>query len=186
MTQDLFASGYRALREDDSEVARARLGEIRERLKAHRAKLSEEDSLSDGSGGQMALKKATVLERSLAALIALESGNEAQAIALLDQATELESSLPLEFGPPDIVKPSHELYGEVLLGLGRSQEAIRLFEAALDRAPRRTASLFGLAQAARSLASRGSQDTLAKTCAVLEEIVARGESADRARELCPG
>jgi tetratricopeptide (TPR) repeat protein len=186
-TQDLFASGYRALRQGDPQVARAHLEEIRKRLEAHRAGLSEEDSLSGGGGGTTSLNKATVLERSLAALIALDAGREDEALRRLDEATELEASLPLEFGPPDIIKPSHELYGEVLLGLDRPEEAIGMFEKALDRAPRRTAALFGLARAARGAGSQGGrvgQSTLASACARLEENTARGELADRARKLC--
>ncbi len=186
VTQDLFASGYRALRAGEAETAQEHLAEIRERLQAHRAKLSEGESLSDGSGGQTALKKATVLERSLAALVALDDGKESEALALLDEATDLESSLPLEFGPPDIIKPSHELYGEVLLGLGRPEEAARMFKAALDRAPRRTASLFGLAQAARRFASPGSEASLASACAELAVNTARGALAERTRKLCAG
>ena len=155
-------------------------------MEAHRAKLSEGESLSDGGGGHTALKKATVLERSLAALVALDDGKETEALALLDEATDLESSLPLEFGPPDIIKPSHELYGEVLLGLDRPEEAARMFEAALDRAPRRTASLFGLALAARGMASPGSEASLARACTELELNTARGVLAGRARTLCAG
>lgn len=186
VTQDLFASGYRALRAGEGEIARAHLAEIRERLEAHRAKLSEGESLSDGSAGHTALKKATVLELSLAALVALDAGEETDALRLLDEATDLESSLPLEFGPPDIIKPSHELYGEVLLGLDRPEEAARMFEAALDRAPRRTASLFGLAEAARGLASPGRDGSLARACTELEENTAGGALAERARTLCAG
>ena len=36
-------------------------------------------------------------------------------IELLRQATAIEASMPMEFGPPVIVKPSHELFGEALI-----------------------------------------------------------------------
>jgi Tetratricopeptide repeat len=59
-----------------------------------------------------------------------------------------EESLPLEFGPPDIVKPSNELLGEVLLEAGRPEEALAAFEAALALAPGRALSLRGRDRAA--------------------------------------
>ena len=56
--------------------------------------------------------------------------------------------MPIAFGRPAVVKPSHELLGEVLLELERHADAVVAFEAALERSPRRTASLVGLAHAA--------------------------------------
>jgi predicted Zn-dependent protease len=46
------------------------------------------------------------------------------------------------------VKPSHELYGEMLLELDRPDEARAQFERALERTPRRALSLLGLSRAA--------------------------------------
>jgi hypothetical protein len=67
---------------------------------------------------------------------------------LLREATQAEDKIPLEFGPPDVVKPSHELLGEVLLGLGEAAEARREFTRALALAPGRARSLLGLGRAA--------------------------------------
>ena len=47
--------------------------------------------------------------------------------------------MPLEFGPPAIQKPSWELLGDELLALGRNAEAEQAYQAALARAPGRTA-----------------------------------------------
>ena len=54
-----------------------------------------------------------------------------------------------------VVKPAHELLGEMLLARKRPAEARREFEAALARAPRRALSLLGLA---RSLARTGERE----------------------------
>jgi len=89
------------------------------------------------------------------------------ALTLLDEATAAEEALPLEFGPPIIVKPSHELYGDVLLKLGRPEQARAQYEKALARAPRRSLALAGLARAAGSL---GDSAALARTCAELAGI----------------
>ena len=56
--------------------------------------------------------------------------------------------MPLEFGPPDVVKPTHELLGELLLAQGKPAEAQQEFVRALGLTPRRTPSLLGLARAA--------------------------------------
>ena len=47
-----------------------------------------------------------------------------------------------------VVKPAHELAGEILLAAGRSADARREFDAALAQAPGRSLSLLGLARAA--------------------------------------
>ena len=56
--------------------------------------------------------------------------------------------MAVAFGPPDVVKPTHELLGELLLAQGKAAEAQQEFVRALALAPRRTASLLGLARAA--------------------------------------
>jgi len=70
------------------------------------------------------------------------------AVAALRTAAAAEDRLPIEFGPPAIDKPSYELLGETLLTSGQPAEAAAAFEAALARAPERTASLRGLMLAA--------------------------------------
>ena len=57
------------------------------------------------------------------------------------------AALPVDFGPPDLVKPPRELLGEWLLEDGRPAEASRAFEAALAATPGRLLSLRGLAAA---------------------------------------
>jgi hypothetical protein len=55
----------------------------------------------------------------LAGLTHLIRGDTARGLSMLRQATAIEDTLPMEFGPPLVVKPSHELLGEALLGLQR-------------------------------------------------------------------
>jgi cytochrome c-type biogenesis protein CcmH/NrfG len=71
------------------------------------------------------------------------------------------------YGPPDIVKPSHELLGEVLLELNRPVEAKQEFELAMKRAPNRSLSLMGLAKAAEQ---SGDKKLAAQTLATLKKI----------------
>lgn len=69
------------------------------------------------------------------------------ALEKLAQASDLEAKTAKPSGPPRLIKPSHELYGEVLLQAGRPQDAVKQFEVALSRQPGRAHSLLGLARA---------------------------------------
>lgn len=89
-----------------------------------------------------------ILERALRSALRLADGAGEEAVALLREATALEDGMPFEFGPPVVVKPSHELLGETLLALGRPAEAQRAFGRALELAPKRALALRGLARAA--------------------------------------
>ncbi|HET9480768.1 MAG TPA: hypothetical protein VFP98_03355, partial [Candidatus Polarisedimenticolia bacterium] len=124
---------------------------------------------------------AEVLRKSLLALVAWDRGDTVRAIALLEEATAEEEAMPLDFGPPVIVKPSHELLGELLLRLQRPEEAGRMFEKALERAPRRSLSLSGLARAA---AATSATERLARACSELADIYAGADASVRPPEPC--
>ncbi len=68
-------------------------------------------------------------------------------IALMQRATQLEEMDKAPSGPPEITKPSHELFGEMLLDAGRPKEAAVQFRKSLDRQRNRTRSVKGLARA---------------------------------------
>jgi hypothetical protein len=89
-----------------------------------------------------------VLHLELDGLLRLARGDTAGGLAALRRATAIEDTLPMEFGPPHIVKPSHELLAEQLLALGHPAEARRSFQRSLVLAPRRLRSLLGLYHAA--------------------------------------
>ena len=50
-----------------------------------------------------------------------------------------------------MIKPSHELYGEILLRAGRPAEAAQQFEKSLFQHPNRARSLLGAARAAAQM-----------------------------------
>ena len=58
--------------------------------------------------------------------------------------------MPPTFGPPSAVKPASELLGDILLGLGRTDEAAAAYTTQLARTPRRVAPLLGLVRAAHA------------------------------------
>jgi tetratricopeptide (TPR) repeat protein len=135
---DLFALGYAAARRGDDAAARRHLDELRRLGK---------DARADGPNVAL-VKVPAILARELEATLLVNAGKAEQALPLLREAAAIEDSLPVEYGPPDVVKPSHELLGEILLALHRPADAQREFTRALALAPKRTLSLAGAAQAA--------------------------------------
>ena len=119
-----------------------------------------------------------VSELELKALIKLAAGAQEDAIGLMRQATAKEDAMPFQFGPPAIIKPSHELFGEMLLGMGRGKEAQLEFTRALTLAPRRARSLIGLAHASTTV---GDKATAAEAYATLRAIWHRADAEELAQ-----
>jgi len=162
---DAFATGYRALTTGDVAGARAAAEGLRgARSTAQAAPHDCGKSAYDGANEEGDLAKAKIILQQLDALLLDADGKHDAAIAALEQAAEAEGSRAMEYGPPEVVKPSHELLGELLLARGRAQDARERFEQALARAPRRTLSVAGLARAAEAAgdpaASQEAQATL--------------------------
>jgi tetratricopeptide (TPR) repeat protein len=116
-----------------------------------------------------------ILELALHAELLRGSGAREEAIALLRRATALEDGMPAEFGPPAVVKPSHELLAALLLESGRAADAVAAFQRALELGPGRSAALLGLARAARA-AGQGAlptetNRTLAANCHAADTAV---------------
>jgi tetratricopeptide (TPR) repeat protein len=88
-----------------------------------------------------------VMEREIEGLVALARGNTEKGLASLAAAAKLEDVLGPPFGPPDTMKPAHELYAEKLLELGRTSDAAAHFRASLQRTPNRALSLAGVRKA---------------------------------------
>jgi tetratricopeptide (TPR) repeat protein len=76
------------------------------------------------------------------------------AIALMKKSIALEEKLPAPSGPPRIIKPTFELFGEILLRAGKPEEAAKQFAISLLRHPNRARSLLGRARAAADSGDR--------------------------------
>lgn len=87
--------------------------------------------------------------QELRGLLAIASGRTNEGIGILQDAAAAEDAMPFEFGPPTILKPTHELLGEALLTLGRTTEARPVFRRAAERTPGRTLARRGLETASR-------------------------------------
>jgi Tfp pilus assembly protein PilF len=94
------------------------------------------------------LDSAEVLRLQIEGLLKLARQDSSAGLTALRRAATIEDTLPMAFGPPEFVKPSHELLGEHLLALGRPVEARQAFQRSLALAPRRLRSLLGLYRAA--------------------------------------
>jgi tetratricopeptide (TPR) repeat protein len=103
--------------------------------------------------------------------------DHAKAIELIKKAAELEEQGSAPSGPPFLIKPTHELFGEILLRAGKPVEAVAQFKTALLRHPNRARSLLG---AARAAAQSGDQTSAATFYAKLLE---QWKQADDLREL---
>jgi tetratricopeptide (TPR) repeat protein len=101
-----------------------------------------------GLASRAYLVKIQALE--IQALIALGTGAHAEAIEILEGAAELEDLPAVNRAPPDSGTgiPAREVFGEVLLELGRYDDAREQFRLALERTPNRLHSMLGLARAA--------------------------------------
>ena len=92
-----------------------------------------------------------IMEREVAAVIALAAGQTSEAVEILKSVTRDELQLPPPLGLPIPVVPAPELLGEVLLQLGRPAEALEAFGQALSRNANRSRPVLGSARAAAAL-----------------------------------
>lgn len=146
-----FARAYAAIKRGNIEFAKELYEQmVKERIDGEPIVLDKDMTVCHSVGGelydQMELnsKIAAVIEAELKAVILFTENNKVEAFQVLQLATEAEMQLPMAYGPPDIIKPSYELFGELLLENGEARKAKEMFEIALLRAPNRTLSKKGL------------------------------------------
>jgi tetratricopeptide (TPR) repeat protein len=109
-------------------------------LQAARKQISEK-------GDAYAAKSAEIKELEVSAAAAASKQNYTEAVEMMKRATALEEEMSPPSGPPSLIKPSHELFGEILLSANRPKEAAEQFGIALLRQPNRARSLLGVARA---------------------------------------
>jgi len=100
---------------------------------------------------QLDVDMAYILEMELQAYLATLSNDTKAANEWFEKAITLEETLSYSYGPPVILKPIHEAYGEWLLTKQQPEKALVIFEKALERQPRRLRSLQGKMKAAELL-----------------------------------
>ena len=103
------------------------------------------------SGLEQELALAECMEWELQALMALKRNKYDEAVEHIKKAVDLEDKTRYQPGPSVVLMPSHEIYGEILLAMGKSPEAIKQFDLALQRRPNRSLSLLGKYKALKKL-----------------------------------
>jgi tetratricopeptide (TPR) repeat protein len=143
----LFTNGYVSLKNGDLTSARKILSDLQSQIKSTARQSSDTHHMAP-SPQSYSLDQSTVeiLAEELEAAILFGEGKKEEAIAKMKKIADRESSLTFEFGPPEIVKPSHELLGEMLLEMKKGDEARQHFQLALERAPGRVLAIKGLQQ----------------------------------------
>jgi tetratricopeptide (TPR) repeat protein len=154
-TAAAMAQGAVAVRQGRIEEGRKMLVQLRANLSGRAPGVTAEahhagamPAAAPPSGAPNNSKEAEIMAQQLEAILLQAAGKRDEALQLLAGAAASEDALSFEFGPPMPVKPTHELWGEMLLAAGRPREARSEFERALAKCPKRALSLRGLAKAA--------------------------------------
>ncbi len=137
-------------------MSAARTGDLATAQKSERG-LQQLHDLEAASGDTSGVKQIAILHKEAAAVVKVAQRDLDGALAIMQEATELEDTMVPPSGPPGesktdgALKPSHELRGELLLEADRAEEAAAVFAEALFRTPNRPRSLLGAARAAVKL-----------------------------------
>jgi tetratricopeptide (TPR) repeat protein len=160
----LFAEGFAALSKGDRDRAGKALAAIgKEPAGGHQHGASPGYAMGRMSGAG----SDPIMKKELEALLASARGEKERGLALAKEAAASEDAMSFEFGPPSVVKPTHELLGEMLLNSGNAAEARAEFERSLANAPERALSLLGLARAASKAGDRpAAEDAYRRLAAV--------------------
>ena len=134
--EELFALGLSAVNLGDAPRVRVVIDEFRK-------------ASAPGQPAELR-EQAEIMLRQMEALDLFAQGKHDAALQLLDRAASLQARMPKPIGRPFPVKDVNELYGELLLQVGRSKEAIGRFDRVLARTPNRSRALLGLARANRN------------------------------------
>lgn len=140
-----LAIGLEHVRKKDLAAARRSLATLKERSIGKRKTEDNTGIVSRYSSvSQNELDAAAVMEQILDAAIMFASGDREAAVKKALAAAEAEDKLIFEYGPPAIPKPAWEFAGELLLEVGKKDDAARAFRNALKRYPKRRLSNEGL------------------------------------------
>ncbi len=166
-----FARAYAALKNGDIEAAREHRRYVR--------------PTTEGNP-EVALPESVVavMHKQLDALFAHANGENENAVKLAREAVALEAAIPFRYGPPQLVLPTGEMLGDVLLESGLAKEAIEAYQRQLSHTARRTNCLLGLARAAAvSNDSMTSKDAYQQLAAIWHsadnEVPGRAESIEQ-------
>jgi tetratricopeptide (TPR) repeat protein len=131
-----FARGYGAVRTGNVEEARHEVERI-----------NELEDRAGASGEDVFARQIRTLRFELAGWIAHAAHTEEAAISSMQQAIEVEGATPKPPVTPAPTLPASELLGDLMLELGRPQDAVTAYRQSLQRFPRRFNGTLGVARA---------------------------------------
>ncbi len=88
-----------------------------------------------------------IMANQASALMHAAMNHPSQVVEYFNKAVAIISPMPPPRGSANPIKPLYEMYGEVLLDMGKNAEAIEQFALSLERMPNRPRSLLGMARA---------------------------------------
>ena len=114
-----------------------------------------------------------IMAKQVGGLLHAGMGHPDVAVRFFEEAVEIIEPMAPPRGSANPIKPLYEMYGEVLLDLGRHGDAIEQFEMSLQRMPNRPRSLWGMANAQAAV---GQNDLAAENYQMLVDIWTGSES----------
>ncbi|HKA60541.1 MAG TPA: hypothetical protein VKD28_18125 [Gemmatimonadales bacterium] len=134
-----FARGIGAARSGDTAQARAEVAALAEL----------EPAAAAGPQGAYWSRVVGIKRRAVEAWRLLATGDTAGALRLAQEAADMEDVTEKSPVTPGELLPARELYGDLLLAVGRYADALKAYELTLVREPHRARAIFGAGQAAQ-------------------------------------
>lgn len=119
-------------------------------VQASLRRLQELEAATEASGEKLFARNITVLRTELSGWLAQAQGRQADALALLRQAADLERATPKHPVTPAPTLPADEQLGDLLREQKRPAEALEAYRQSLQLYPRRFNSVHGAALAAQA------------------------------------
>ncbi len=152
-----FLNGMKAFTNKNTETLTAIIVEMETERTDASTFISEEGVPMCSTGAnrqapnQADIDQALVMEMELRGLLTTSGTVDKDAGKWFEKATDLESATSYSYGPPTIVKPSYEMYGDFLMKDGRAADAALQYDKALQKGPNRKLALQGRLNAAKLL-----------------------------------
>ena len=109
------------------------------------------------------LDRLSVMDLEIQAVIALAEENSNKALEYAREASQLESEMPVAFGPPFVDLPSAELLGGILMQLGLYDQAVDAFKTQGERTHLKVLPMLALARAQEALGNKADAAFTRKT-----------------------
>lgn len=174
-----FTEGMTAFKRQNATEVQTAIAAIEEDIEQEAVRVQNQNittcsAITREVASQLDLDYARVMVMELKAMRAWLQQNTNETERWLQEAIALDESVSYSYGPPLIVKPTRELYGEWLLEHGEPGKALEQFEKGVERAPKRVRLLQGQQQAAETMGDDALAQEIEET---LDEILTDGQPA---------